>query len=437
MKISFGTLGCKVNQYESEAMAEAMEKAGWEVVPFGAFADATVINTCGVTLEAERKGRQMIRRAAGVNPRLFLVVTGCSAQLHPGELASLPPVSAVVGNRRKMAAVEAVLAHFAEKPVAPIAVPSLEQVPFEPMTIRRSERTRAYIKIEDGCESRCAYCAIRFARGPIRSKPLAEAVEEAQALTRAGYREIVLTGIEISAYGRDIGCTLGELLEALDRVPGLERLRLGSLDPALLKPAFVEKIAALRHLAHHFHLSLQAGCDKTLAAMRRTTNTAQIAAAVKKIRETMPDATFTADVIVGFPGETEEDFQKSRDFIASLSLLDFHIFAFSPRPGTEAATMEGQIDKATKAARERAMREVRRISTAAVLAPMVGQTVWVLPESREGNALVGHTANFMEVVMPDGAEKQPLTHEICRVLVESVKDGRLIGSIAGLTRSPD
>ncbi len=413
-------------------MAEVMAAHGWEIVPFGARADAVIVNTCAVTVEAERKGRQMIHRALKDSPGCFLAVTGCSAELSASALAAIPGVAVVVGNRRKMAAVEAVLSHFDKKASAPAdacsknRVVSLAGAPFEPMRIQKSERTRAYIKIEDGCESKCAYCAIRLARGGIRSKPVEEVLTEAQGLLDAGYREIVLTGIEISAYGKDLGYGLADLLARLDALPFSFRLRLGSLDPAFLKPPIIASLASLSHLAHHFHLSLQSGCDKTLAAMRRTSNTTMIKRAVEGIRATMPDAAFTADVIVGFPGESEADFEESAAFIASLNLLDFHIFAFSPRPDTEAAAMPNQCGGSIKAAREKKLAALRAASTAKVLASWVGKALPVLFESWADGVAIGHTANFMEVAVPSPA---PLDNALLSVFFLSVSKGRLIGRL--------
>ncbi|MBQ7355062.1 MAG: tRNA (N(6)-L-threonylcarbamoyladenosine(37)-C(2))-methylthiotransferase MtaB, partial [Clostridia bacterium] len=332
MEVSFAiyTLGCKVNQYESQALAEELLRAGLRQVSFEEHADIYLINTCSVTAEGERKVRQIIRRANKKNPDGAIIVTGCYAQVDGDLLAVLPGVRFVCGNLRKMRAAEVALA-IADGSFdgSAVEVSSLEAAPFEKMTIHRSERTRAYLKIEDGCESKCAYCIIPRARGPIRSKPMAEVVEEARALVEAGYKEIVLTGIEISAYGKDLAEKLPDLLCALDKLPGLERIRLGSLDPSLMTPAYTELLKGIRHLAPQFHLSLQSGCDRTLNAMRRRYNTAMVRRNVEAIRAAFPDACFTGDVIVGFPGESEADFQSTAAFIGSLDLLDCHIFPYS------------------------------------------------------------------------------------------------------------
>lgn len=421
------TLGCKVNQYESQALSEELLRAGLRQLSFHEPADIYIVNTCSVTAEGERKVRQMIRRAHHKNPDACIIVTGCYAQVDGEKLASLPGVRFVCGNREKRRAAEIALAYAdgsLGSDLPKVEVPSLEGAPFEPMTIHRSERTRAYLKIEDGCESKCAYCIIPRARGPIRSKPLLEVVEEAKLLIRAGYREIVLTGIEISAYGKDLGVKLPDLLYALDKLPGLERIRLGSLDPSLLTPAYTELLKSVRHLAPHFHLSLQSGCDKTLAAMRRRYNTTMVKRNVDAIRAAFPDACFTADVIVGFPGETDEDFATTCTFIDSLSLLDCHVFPYSRRPDTEAADMKEQIPESVKEERVHALTDVCAMGRRRVLDAQLGKTLPVLfEEERDGHAL-GHTASFMEVAVPSATS---LHGELHTVRLTEIVGDRLIG----------
>lgn len=428
MKVSFCTLGCKVNQYESEALAEALAAEGFEVVPFGEPCDATVVNTCAVTTEGERKARQMIRRAQSISPGTYLVVTGCAAQLHPEALEKIEGVSYICGNGQKKSAVDAILAHFRAEtpPKAPVNPDSFDLSCFEPMQINKSERTRAYIKIEDGCDAKCTYCIIRQARGTVRSKPMDEVVAEAKGLVEAGYRELVLTGIEIAAYGKDLGCDLADLLMTLSSPEGLARLRLGSLDPAFLRPRFLDRIRAHPTLCHHFHLSLQSGCDKTLAAMKRRNNTAMAKEAVAHIRKIMPDATFTADIIVGFPGETEEDFAATAAFVAELGLLDCHIFAFSPRPGTEAAAMPDQLSSAVKAKREKTLAAIVQQSRASLLSSYIGQTVTVLFEEYKNSLAYGHTANFLEVCAP---AKRDLHNTLLSVCLERHDGQKLFGTI--------
>ncbi|MBQ8383498.1 MAG: tRNA (N(6)-L-threonylcarbamoyladenosine(37)-C(2))-methylthiotransferase MtaB [Clostridia bacterium] len=431
MEVTFAiyTLGCKVNQYESQALAEELLRAGLRQVSFEERADIYLINTCSVTAEGERKVRQIIRRAHKTSPDAAIIVTGCYAQVDGDRLASLPGVRFVCGNLRKMRAAEVALSiagGTAGDRSPEVEVSSLENAGFEKMTIRRSERTRAYLKIEDGCESRCAYCIIPRARGPIRSKPLAEVVEEARALMEAGYAEIVLTGIEISAYGKDLTEKLPDLLRALDALPGLERIRLGSLDPSLMTPAYTELLKEIRHLAPHFHLSLQSGCDRTLNAMRRRYNTAMVRRNVDAIRAAFPDACFTADVIVGFPGETEEDFQNTAAFVGSLDLLDCHIFPYSIRPGTEAAKMSGQLSGDVKEARVHALEKIIADGRQRVLTAQIGKTLPVLFEEERDWYQIGHTASFLEVSVPID---EPLHGRILSVELAAVENGRLIGRL--------
>lgn len=429
VKFAIYTLGCKVNQYESEAIAEELLRAGLVQVAFEDAADIYIVNTCSVTAEGERKVRQIIRRANKKNPAAAILITGCYAQVDGDRLAELPGVRFVCGNLRKMRAAEVALAiadGSLDSAAPTIEVASLEGADFEKMTIRRSERTRAYLKIEDGCESKCAYCIIPRARGPIRSKPMDEVVEEARALVEAGYKEIVLTGIEISAYGKDLVEKLPDLLRGLDNLPGLERIRLGSLDPSLLTPAYTELLKEIHHLAPQFHLSLQSGCDRTLRAMRRRYNTAMVRRNVDAIRAAFPDACFTADVIVGFPGESEEDFQSTAAFIGSLDLLDCHIFPYSIRPGTEAATMSGQLPGDVKEARVHALEAVIAESRLRVLSAQIGKTMPILFEEERDGMWIGRTASFVEVAV---SSHRPLHGEILPVRLTAIDGNRLAGEL--------
>ncbi|MGM9681493.1 MAG: tRNA (N(6)-L-threonylcarbamoyladenosine(37)-C(2))-methylthiotransferase MtaB [Eubacteriales bacterium] len=421
------TLGCKVNQYESQVIREHLESQGLSAVEDG-YADICIINTCAVTAESERKARQIIRRTVSRNPDAYVIVTGCYAQLRPGELSAIPGVAFVCGNRSKLAAADAAL-RFAQtgERLTSDRVEELSGASFERAAIHRSERTRAYVKIEDGCQSKCAYCTIKDARGPVRSKSLSDTVNEVTGLVAAGYREIVLTGIEISAWGRDNReGDLADLIAALSEIPGLVRVRLGSLDPSLLTPAFTDRIASSANLAPHFHLSLQSGCDKTLAAMRRRYNTAMIARNVAHLRERLPNACFTADTIVGFPGESEEDFAKSARFIESLGLLYNHIFPFSRRPGTEADRMDGQLPESVKSERLHRLEAIRDESTRRVCEGYIGSERTVLFEEFDESMAIGHTDNFLEVAAPAVAD---LHGRFATVRLDRYENGRLIGRI--------
>lgn len=432
VKVSFCTLGCKVNQYESEAMAEMLASEGIDIVPFGEKCDAYIINTCAVTAEAERKSCQMIRRAFSHNPDAYIAVTGCVAQLFPDKILKIPGTCFVTGNTNKMLAAAKVASFLRDgktqkgdeekKELRQKAAEAeglngrttfgslrnADTTQFEAMSVSHCDRTRAYIKIEDGCDHACSYCIIPHARGNVRSRAVPDIVNEARSLVATGYSEIVLCGIEISAYGKDIGCRLLDLLAELDNVEGLRRIRLGSLDPFMLRKDFIDGLSAMKHLAPHIHLSLQSGCDRTLAAMRRRNTAASVYESVRYAREKIPGISFTADVIVGFPAESEEDFLQSARLIESLGLLDFHIFAFSPRPGTPAAQMKCRVDKETKKRRERYLEKIRAKSKNEFLSQYTGKDVEVLFEELTGGYMRGHTANFCEVEVPADALRDAL-----------------------------
>lgn len=435
--MTFGilTLGCKVNYYESTAISEMLEEHGLTELPFDSICDIYIINTCAVTGESERKAGQMIRRAVKKNPEAYVIVTGCMAQLDPARTSAVG-AHFVCGNREKLRAALAAI-EYAEgraQREQRIIYDDLTSAPFEPMTIKHSDRTRAYVKIGDGCESKCAYCIIKTARGPIRSKPLDLVVSECRALVESGYREIVLTAIELSAYGKDLdGVDLADLILALDGIEGLERLRLGSLDPATVKEGFVRKIARSRTIAPHFHLSVQSGCDRTLRAMRRRYNAGTVKNAVALLKDAFPEVMITADIIVGFPGESEEDHLESASLIRSLGLLSAHVFAFSPRPGTEAAEMSGQIAKNVKSRRSGEIISLCKQSMCACLDRYIGKEVTVLFEEMRGGFCYGHTANFIEVAIPSDTD---LHSKTLKVRLESHKDGIMYGRPAdnGVTK---
>ncbi len=426
------TLGCKVNQYESEAIAEALTREGIHVLPPTEVCDAYVINTCTVTAESDRKARQFIRRAIARNPFAVIVVTGCLAQTAPESLSAIAGVHAIVGNAKKMQTVKETvrLLALAERPTVPACTASnITQAGFEPMHITAFERTRAYIKIEDGCESRCTYCIIPDARGKIRSKPMQDVLDEVRVLTEGGCREVVLTGIETASYGRDLKeGDLASLLTAVDRIEGIGRVRLGSLDPSLIRPDFVQKIASLSSLAPHFHLSLQSGSSRTLARMKRKYNAEQAMRAITLLREQIPSVQFTTDVIVGFPGETEEDFLETLDFVKRARFLAVHIFPYSKRRGTPAATMPDQVSAEEKTRRlhvlAEAVQEIRTELLAAAVTEM--PVVSVLFESMENGLAFGHTANFLEVAVP---ADRPLHGELLSVRLTHADGTRCYGTI--------
>ncbi len=437
VKACIYTLGCKVNSYESTAIAEELRRNGIEMCKVGEKADICIINTCAVTSEAERKSRQIIRRMLATSPDAYVIVTGCSAQADPKGILRIKGVSAVCGNRNKMTVASLAIAHARwlreggiPKNDSVICSCGLEDAPFEQMSISSSERTRAVLKIEDGCESKCAYCIIPSLRGKIRSKALDDVIKEAVTLSENGYREIVLTGIEVSAYGKDFQQKDGliSLIERLSEIENIKRIRLGSLDPSAISESFIDRGANIPSFAPHFHLSLQSGCNKTLFAMKRRYNTEMVKNKIDYIREKIPNATFTSDIIVGFPGETDEDFEQTRKFLSGLDLLSFHIFAYSKRPGTLAAEMPNQVSPDIKSARVKSLEALRGDMTERVLSPYIGKTLEIIVEEyKKEVGAVGHTANFIEVAIEDPPDD--LHGKFVTVIAERQENGVIYGKI--------
>ncbi len=443
------TLGCKVSLYETEAVGEAFERAGYAVCPFDEVCDVYVINTCTVTAESDAKSRKYIRRAIRKNPDAVVIVIGCYSQRAPLEVAAIDGVSAVLGTQDKMKCVEiadrllgnrsaefkvqsAELAFPAQKggshrltdeaSTAEIFVDSLDGAEFEPMCVERAPRTRAYVKIEDGCECKCSYCAISGARGPVRSKKPDEVISEVEGLYKKGTLEIVLTGIETGSYGADFDekYNLADLICELDARHSCERIRLGSMAPELLSAAFVDRISGTKIMVPHFHISMQSGSDNVLRGMRRRYNRAMALKNIENIRARMPRVMLTADLMVGFPGESEEDFLDTLRFVREAGLLDAHVFAYSKRDGTPAATYEGQIPEQVK--RERSARliaecaRVRDEILSAVVAS--GEPLSCILESEQGGVYTAHSDSYIEVRVKGKSglsgtlvSVKPLSHE--------------------------
>ncbi|MBE6585314.1 MAG: tRNA (N(6)-L-threonylcarbamoyladenosine(37)-C(2))-methylthiotransferase MtaB [Ruminococcaceae bacterium] len=425
------TLGCKVNQYESEAMAEALVKAGFTVCSPHEVCNVYIVNSCTVTAESDRKSRQAVRRLIKQNPDAVVVVTGCSVETGAKLMADISGVHAVVGNREKMKAVSYALEfyHNGKPETAVVDIPSLQNSEFELMTITRFDRTRAYVKIQDGCESKCAYCTIPAARGRERSKPLNEVIAEVTCLTKGGCREVVLTGIETGAWGKDLGkeYTLASLLRAVAQIPGVGRIRLGSLDPTVITEEFADTVAALSCVAPHFHLSMQSGCSATLARMRRKYNVKQAERAMERLRTRLPSVKFTTDIITGFPGETEEEFAETLDFVRRAEFLHIHAFPYSKRAGTPAAAMREQIPEDIKRARVHALNAVSSETCDRLLRKALDThtPLSVLFETYhpETGLYHGHTPDFMEVATE---ADQDLRGREVLVIPEAVDNGQLI-----------
>lgn len=428
-RVGFCSLGCKVSQYETEALAERFAAAGFTVSSFDAVCDVYVINTCTVTVESDRKSRQMIRRAVRENPDAAVIVTGCSSQLHPDEIAAIPGVSYVSGNDRKMNLPDVALELLSRPKTAAVnAVRDLAGVPFERASITRAPRTRAFVKIEDGCNCRCAYCAIPLARGPVRSKAPADVIDEVRALVASGTREIVLTGIETAAYGIDLGgYRLVDLISDIADKTEVERIRLSSLSPEMMTPAVIERLASVRGLAPHFHLSLQSGSDAVLAAMRRPYRTKQVRAALAALREAIPGVTFTTDVIVGFPGETDGTFAETVAFCREARFLRLHVFPYSPRPGTPAASFPDQVPGEIKHARVRELVKVGKAVSKELLSGLISDRtpLSVLFETRDGEYLTGHSENYIDVKVRTGCD---LAGQIRRVTPTALSGDGVLGT---------
>ena len=426
------TLGCKVNQYESEAIAEKFTAEGFDVTPHELPCDIYVINTCTVTAESDRKARQFIRRAISSNPEAFVLVTGCMAQSNPEKAAAIAGVDYICGSANKLSVVDAAkrLVKTGKKnDAAEVAVGHLDGAKFETMTISRFDRTRAYLKIEDGCENHCSYCAIPAARGRVRSKCPEDVLSEVRRLTENGCREIVLTGIETASYGRDLeNYDLASLLSDADKIDGVGRIRIGSIDPSVMRRAFVDKIACLKHLTPHFHLSMQSGSDRILALMKRKYNTSMAYENIEYLRSKIPGVMVTTDIIVGFPGETDEDFEQTMDFAERVRFLDMHVFAYSRRAGTAADKMPEQIPESIKRERSSRLIALRKKIKNEVLSEFATECpeTEVLFESYEGGRAYGHTASFVEVAVPS---ERGLHSELHLVRIESVSDGICVGRL--------
>ncbi len=419
------TLGCKVAQYETEAVREALEARGFSVLPFEERCDVYVINTCTVTAESDRKSRQIIRRAAAKNPEAIIAVCGCYPQTSAKEVAKIKGVSIVVGNRDKLPLVDKITERLENPHQTPVIdVKPLEDAPFEAMTVRKAPRTRAYVKIEDGCECRCTYCEIPNARGPVRSKAPEDVIAEVEGLYKSGTEEIVLTGIETASYGMDFerSYRLIDLLEDLDRRKSCGRIRMGSLSPEVMKPDFIDRLSKLTLPVPHFHLSMQSGADAVLFRMKRRYNREMALTALERVREKIKGAQFTTDMMVGFPGETDEDFLQTLDFVEKARFLDIHVFAYSPRPGTPAAAFPDQIPQAIKHERSAALIRKKNEIRDSILDGIVTskKPLTVILETYENGAYTAHSDAFIEVLVK---EREGFHGKTAEVLPVSHKNG--------------
>lgn len=407
-KVALHNLGCKVNAYEVEAMQQLLEEAGYEIVPFEPGADVYLINTCTVTNIADRKSRQMLHKAKKMNPDAIVVATGCYAQADTEKLKEDTAVDLILGNNQKTQIVEALEEYEKEhaKQVQVIEINHTKE--YEELSIASTaEHVRAYIKVQDGCNQFCTYCIIPFARGRVRSRKIEEVLSEVETLAAKGYKEVVLTGIHLSSYGVDFPKeereSLLSLIQAVSRVEGISRIRLGSLEPRIITEEFLEGIVKTGKVCPHFHLSLQSGCNKTLKNMNRRYSAQEYAEKCELIRKFYPAPALTTDVIVGFPQETEEDFEESYEFVKKIHFYETHIFKYSRRHGTKAASMDGQLTEAAKAQRSDRMLELHEIRAREYEEAMIGKKMELLLEEEieiDGRPwYVGHSREYVRAVI--------------------------------------
>ena len=426
-RVALHNLGCKVNAYEIEAMQQLLEEAGYEIVPFEPGADIYVINTCTVTNIADRKSRQMLHKAKKMNPEAIVVATGCYVQTGGDKLEKDEAIDHVLGNNQKINIVEALAEYAENKPGHGSHVIKINQTKeYEDLSIdHTAEHVRAYIKVQDGCNQFCTYCIIPYARGRVRSRNIESVLKEVHSLAKKGYKEVVLTGIHLSSYGVDFPEekkeTLLSLIRAVHEIEGIQRIRLGSLEPGIVTREFAEGIAALPKVCPHFHLSLQSGCDETLERMNRRYRSGEYRERCELLREVYENPALTTDVIVGFPQESEEEFQKSYDFVDGIHFYETHIFKYSRRQGTKAAAMDGQLTEAEKARRSEKMIEMHHRHAKDYERSMLGKELEVLIEeeyTKDGQIwYLGHSREYIKTAVPKSENYG--VNDIVRVKAES------------------
>ncbi len=398
-------LGCKVNAYETEAMQQSLESAGYEIVPFSETADVYVINTCSVTNMADRKSRQMLHKARKMNPDAIVVGAGCYVQTKEAEALLDGTIDILIGNNRKHELVSLIEEYEKNhKSTHSICDINHEKQEYEELYLEKTaEHTRAFLKVQDGCNQFCSYCVIPFARGRVRSRRMEDVVTEVRRLAGHGFKEVVLTGIHLSSYGVDLDTNLLALIEAVHEVEGIERIRLGSLEPRIMTEEFVRRLSELPKICPHFHLSLQSGCDDTLLRMNRKYTTAEYERGCELLRAYFSHPAITTDVIVGFPGETEEEFETTKEFLKRIHFYEMHIFKYSKREGTKAAVMEHQIPEQEKTRRSAALLELEREMSKEFRDYYCGKKVKVLMEEtmeyRGETYFTGYTEEYVKVAV--------------------------------------
>lgn len=423
-KIAFYTLGCKTNQYETEQMREQFEKNGYETVDFNSEADIYVINTCSVTQTAERKSRQAAGRVSKLNKDAVIVLAGCYPQTKKEEIEKCTAADIIIGNNEKNNIVEIVESFCGEKKTQVCDIMSVSS--FEDSGIAAySGKTRAFMKVQDGCDNYCAYCVIPYARGHARSRRQSDIIKEAASLAENGYKEIVLTGIHLTSYGKDTGENLTEMLINLQKIDGIERIRLGSLELTGVLWQVIESAEYLPKLCPHFHMSLQSGSESVLKRMRRRYTPKEFAAAVRKINEVWFNAAVTTDVIAGFPGETEEEYEETVKFVEETGFAKIHVFPYSVRKGTAAAEMSGQLSEIVKRERARRLQKVAKNLEREYLRGNVGKTLNVLAERKLENGMYeGHAENYVKVTV---SSNEDIRRKIVGVKITDFTNDALVG----------
>ena len=430
-KAAFHNLGCKVNSYETEAMQQLLEDAGYEIVPFREGADGYIINTCSVTNVADRKSRQMLHRAKKMNPSAAVVAVGCYVQAAGAELKKDEAVDLIVGNNQKKDLVQILDDYFADHENSGEILDIGHSQEYEELHIRRiADHTRAFIKVQDGCNQFCSYCIIPYTRGRVRSRRPEDIEHEVRGIAEAGYKEIVLTGIHLSSYGVDFKDEQQEnlltLIKRLDQIPGIERLRLGSLEPRIVTREFAKELARLRTICPHFHLSLQSGCDATLKRMNRRYNAAEYQACCEILREEFDNPAITTDVIVGFPGETEEEFAETERFLKAIHFYEMHIFKYSRRAGTRAADMPDQVPEGTKSVRSDILLALEKQQSLEYRGRFLGTEEEILleePIEIDGTKyMMGHTRQYVKGAVPyeEGLKNKTVKGIFTKALNEEV-----------------
>ncbi len=430
--VAFYTLGCKVNQYETEAMGEIFEKAGYSIVNTEEKADVYVINTCTVTNLGDRKSRQFIRRAKRINPNAIVAVVGCYSQTAPDEVLSIEGVNIILGTNDRNRILEHVEKAMNEEHIKINGVNDIMKIKeFEDLSIAEVKgKTRAYLKIQEGCNQYCTYCIIPYARGPIRSRKIEAIANEVKRLAQNGFKEIVLTGIHVASYGKDLGeISLIDVIDLIQSIEGIERIRLSSIEPTIMTEDFLAHLIKYNKVCPHFHLSLQSGCNETLKRMNRKYTTEEYSTIVDRIRKYIPRVSITTDIMVGFPGETEEEFEKTLEFVNTIQFSQVHVFKYSPRKGTPAVNFSNQVSSSIKNTRSEKLLKLAQDSMINYNKLFINEVKEVLFEAKlekKSNKYEGHTDNYIRVL---ANSEDDLKGKLLKVRLMELQDDLILGEI--------